>query len=240
MATGDVISVACTRGIIVFRHFGIDLGDGTIVHLATESDGKSMSVQRVPFEQFSVGKPIRIEQEVGESLAKDLVAERALQAVGKSGYHLIWDNCEHFAREMKTGVARSHQVEDAIKSVVRGTLAGISCFLGRQSLAKSVTVLSNARVAMSAGALVPTVIGETVRCSSYTIARSLNVDHEKAHRSSRQAAYAATAIGGFVVGGPVGSVSALAVALVSDRITDKLDPAWKPLVQRRKSSELDS
>ena len=167
MAAGDVISVACTRGIIVFRHFGIDLGDGTVVHLATESDGKRMSVQRVPFEQFSVGKPIRIEQEVGESLARDLVVERALQAVGKSGYHLIWENCEHFAREIKTGVARSHQVEDAIKSVVRGTLAGISCFLGRQSMAKSVTVLSNARLAMSAGAC--RVVGK--RISDWTTCR---------------------------------------------------------------------
>jgi len=239
MAHADVISIVCRRGLIVFRHFGIDIGDGTVVHLATEADGKRMTVQRVSFEQFAEGKPVRIET-IESSLDCQSVIDRTVQAVGKSGYHLIWDNCEHFARGMKTGVARSHQVEDAINSVVRGTLAGVYCFFGRHSIAKSAVIVSNAKLAMSAGALVPSMIGETVRCSSYAIARRLNVEHDSADRSSRQVAYAATAVSGFFVGGPVGSVSALAVAVVTDRMTDKLAPSWHSFGQSRKSSDVDS
>lgn len=239
MALADVISIACTRGLITFRHFGIDIGDGTVVHLATEPGGNRMSVQQVPYDQFSEGKIVRTES-ITSPLPVEQVIAQTLQSVGKSGYHLIWDNCEHFAIEMKTGVARSHQVEDAIKSIVRGTLAGFGCFVGRHSIAKSVSVLSSAKLAMSAGALVPTLVGETVRCGSYALARGLKIEHDTAHRSSRQAAFAATAVGGFVVGGPVGCVSALAVALATERVTDQLESKWQPLVQRRKSSGVDS
>ena len=49
---------------------------------------------------------------------------RARERIGED-YNLFWSNCEHFVTEVKTGVARSVQVHDA---VVTG--AGIAVGLG--------------------------------------------------------------------------------------------------------------
>ena len=41
------------------------------------------------------------------------IIRRARQRIGKE-YHLLWDNCEHFATEMRTGEGQSRQVQKAV------------------------------------------------------------------------------------------------------------------------------
>ena len=82
MAQADLISIRCGSGLFCYLHYGIDIGDGTVVHLATEPNGRDISVQRVCMDEFANGTAVSIE-EVVEPLAPSTVVERALAAVGK-------------------------------------------------------------------------------------------------------------------------------------------------------------
>jgi hypothetical protein len=216
MAIADLISVSCLRGILPYWHFGIDIGDGTVVHLATEGTSEAMSVQRIPVESFSNGKRVYIEAVKSPFLDSEVV-ERALQSVGQSGYHLAANNCEHFARYIKTGVARSHQVDRVGESVVRCVLAGIASTSYRNSIAATIASATRARWVVTASAIVPTLVGEATRYGAYNIARHCDMHHDKAHHTSRAVGLLATAVSGFAVGGPVGSACAVAIAVAVDR-----------------------
>lgn len=139
MAKGDLISVRCYWGLIPYRHYGIDLGDGMVVHLATTSTEQTpstkpsksyMSVQRVTMEEFAEGRVIRYEN--GEhSLPVELVIARATGSIGQRGYHLVLGNCEHFARCCKYGQHESVQVKRVVKGVLRATTLGMTLLASR-------------------------------------------------------------------------------------------------------------
>ncbi|MCY2984989.1 MAG: lecithin retinol acyltransferase family protein [Planctomycetota bacterium] len=221
MAKADLISIVCMRGIVSYHHYGIDIGDGTVVHLATGSDRQTMSVQRVSVEEFAKGADVSVEV-VTDELAPDEVIERSLAAVGNVGYDLMIGNCEHFARKMKTGKGQSHQVDMCVSSIVRAAFSGFASASRKYGIAGSLAGLSQSKVLIAAGSLVPTVVGETARNGSYYAARKLKMTHEEADRSSRSVGHAACAIGGFVVGGPAGSAGALAISLAADRLSDAI------------------
>jgi len=221
MARADLISIRCRRRGVPFFHYGIDIGDGTVVHLATEPDGNSMSVQRVSQELFADSKAVDIELSEN-SLADDEVIERALEAMGRRGYHLVEANCEHFAREIKTGVSHSIQVDMFVSSVVRTAFTGMANTASRNVIASSIAILTRSRLLVTAGALVPTIAGEVARCGVYAAAKRFKITHKVAETSSRSVGYAGSALGGFLVGGPVGSLGALAISYAADRVTDRI------------------
>ena len=221
MARADLMSVECQRGVFCYLHFGIDIGDGTVVHLATELEKREMSVQRVSIDQFANGAPISIEA-VEEELSADAVIERTLAAVGQKGYDLVIGNCEHFARQMKTGKGHSVQVDRFVRSAVRTAFSGFVSTARRHVIAGSLTAISQSRFLVTAGSIVPTLIGETARQGAYLAARKLKMTHAEAERSSRSVGHAACALGGFIVGGPMGSAGALAISVASDHLTDSI------------------
>lgn len=220
-----MISVECRRGIFRYHHFGIDIGDGTVVHLATEADGDAMSVQRVSKDIFANGSSISIEA-VEEELPADAVIEGALAAVGNRGYDLVIGNCEHFARQVKTGKGHSVQVDLCVSTLVRTAFSSFVSTARRHVIAGSLTAVSRSRFLVAAGSLVPTVVGETARQGAYLAARQLEMTHAEAERSSRSVGHAACALGGFMVGGPVGSAGALAISVASDRLTDAIQKRY--------------
>jgi hypothetical protein len=221
MMRSELIYVHCMRGIVPYMHYGISIGDGTVVHLATELESCEMLVQRISLEQFARGCFVCIEP-VDDALPDDIVVERALEAVGKRGYHLIAGNCEHFAREIKTGVAVSRQVDMASQSVVRTAFSGLISVVSRRAVACSLAAAPGARLLMTAGSLVPTVLSESARCASYLAARKLSYTHSQAETASKRIGYAASAAGGMIVGGPIGSATALSITITADLITDSL------------------
>jgi hypothetical protein len=127
MAKGDLISIRCYWGIVPYRHYGIDMGDGTAVHLATDSgiDQRSMSVQRVPLKEFAAGEEVRFETSES-SLPAELVVARAAELVGQREYHFLFGNCEHFARDCKYGRKESIQVNRVAASVISASVACIT------------------------------------------------------------------------------------------------------------------
>jgi len=109
MARGDHIRVYRT----LYWHHGIDVGDGTVIHLAGEpGHTEGALVLRSSMAEFLRG-------DVAETLIHQLtlppdrVIERAQSRLGESGYHLLFSNCEHFARWCVGRSNVSRQVESA-------------------------------------------------------------------------------------------------------------------------------
>lgn len=226
MAKGDLLSIPCMWGIIPYRHFGIDIGDGTVVHLATEAsegtsarEGRSMRVQRVALEGFLDGKRPTIER-VSDSLPAQEVVDHALSAVGTTYYHLVIGNCEHFARLCKTGNPASHQADRLVRGVMRASLAGLvsaSTRIATQTASAGVPQLLFSRAAG-----VSSLVGEAARHSAYIVSRCGGIEHKHAERIGRSTGIATATVIGAVVGGPVGGATSAALYLAIDSLSQSL------------------
>jgi hypothetical protein len=121
MAAGDHIKTRRTG----FWHHGIDCGDGTVIHFARgENRCNRASVSRTPLEYFACGARV---QRVRHLLPDDplVVLARAFSRLGDTEYHVLFNNCEHFARWCATGRRESRQVRGAA-----GVAAGLALATG--------------------------------------------------------------------------------------------------------------
>ncbi len=108
MAYADHISVS--RGF--YRHHGIDCGDGTVIHFDGDVFGRSAgSVLRSPVRVFASGGRVAVERH-DRCADPDVVIRRAHSSLGLEGFHILRNNCEHFATWCKTGRASSAQVRN--------------------------------------------------------------------------------------------------------------------------------
>lgn len=118
LRAGDIISV--DRGL--YRHYGIYAGDNTVIHFApysgAETSAENAVVHETTLEVFLRGGAPQIERGGWGGFSRRKTVERARACIGKRGYNLVFNNCEHFARWCKTGSSRSIQVEDAVEKVV--------------------------------------------------------------------------------------------------------------------------
>ena len=107
MARGDHISV----WRFGYTHHGIDVGDGTVIHLAGDGRGKrEASVRRSSLAEFAKGSRIRVHPYGSARFDPDITVTRAESRLGAAGYHLLTNNCEHFAYWCVTGQLVSAQV----------------------------------------------------------------------------------------------------------------------------------
>lgn len=101
-------------GFPTFRHYGIDLGDGTVVHFRGKLHYVHANawIQRTDYDAFARDGEICTAKDVNMSFSNDLVAKRALSQVGGNfgGYHFLSNNCEHFANWCACGKRISRQV----------------------------------------------------------------------------------------------------------------------------------
>jgi len=95
----------------VYSHHGIDCGDGTVIDFAGQDAGKrTASIRRVTLAEFAQGAPVRT-RAYGSDYGAEVVVARATSMIGRSGYDLFSNNCEHFATWCVTGEHSSAQVE---------------------------------------------------------------------------------------------------------------------------------
>lgn len=119
MATGDHLYVYRNWGTLT--HHGIDCGDGTVIHYR---DGDS--ILRSTRDSFSQGQRIYT-QPYDRCDSPQQVLQRAISRLGERDYHLVFNNCEHFATWCKTGQHQSQQVQRAMTtSLVGGILGGMA------------------------------------------------------------------------------------------------------------------
>jgi Lecithin retinol acyltransferase len=103
MAKGDHIYVDCRA----YTHHGIDCGDGRVIHYSKSSGCAVLSITSDL--AFSSGRSIMIKK-YDKSYSPDVVIRRAEARLGEAAYHLMFNNCEHFATWCKTGVHKSEQI----------------------------------------------------------------------------------------------------------------------------------
>jgi hypothetical protein len=231
MARGDHIFVS-REG---YTHHGIDLGDGTVVHLAPRSPApislfaliawKSQArVRRVALGEFASGRAVWIREYLG-GFDPDTVVKRALSRCGDHGYHLADNNCEHFACWCKTGHHHSEQVRNVAAKVVSsaGVVSAVGAGLGVVSASGPIAGLgaSGAAAGLSAvglalgggpaAGLIAVVAVPAV--ASVVAVRSVLVDDSACNAKEREARAAARVAGvGGVTAGTVAAISAVAAA----------------------------
>ncbi|MEB3266141.1 MAG: lecithin retinol acyltransferase family protein [Cyanobacteriota bacterium] len=117
MAAADHLQAPRQHGL--FKHHGIDLGDGTVAHYL-----EGRQILRSPCQEFSRGQPISaVVYPEGGCSPVGVTLRRAMGRLGEQRYNLLFNNCEHFAHWCKTGRHRSAQVEDWLHTGSLGALA---------------------------------------------------------------------------------------------------------------------
>ncbi len=116
MSKGDCIYVyrnlARLEGL--YKHYGIDCGDGTVIHYRKPSE----TIEQTSLATFSRGNPVYVaEYSDGFGYIPDVVVQRAESRLGEQDYNLLFNNCEHFVTWCKTGVINSKQVKEFLPIV---------------------------------------------------------------------------------------------------------------------------
>jgi hypothetical protein len=169
MAFGDHLQASRWWG---YHHDGIDIGLGQVVHFAPEWGGaKSTATIRVDrLEDFARGCVVEVRRHPGVTVPSQTVT-RALSQLGTGKYHLLFNNCEHFANWCVTGDYRSEQVDTAFQTIRTGGLAPAAWAAAEAliSYLGAVTGLSGPGI-MSGLATVGSVVGGGVMAGLVTLA----------------------------------------------------------------------
>lgn len=95
-----------------YEHHGIYIGDGCVVHYSgSHSFHKKGVIELTSLDSFASGKPLYVVSSAMRRFTRDELRERALSRLGETNYHLIFNNCEHFANWAIYGEHQSEQVQ---------------------------------------------------------------------------------------------------------------------------------
>lgn len=189
-----------------FQHHGIDVGDGTVVHFTDGDDGVAApggSTADFVVMQTAMSVITRDGRDKvhlvdhADRLERDEIVQRALSRVGKRGYHLLFDNCEHFASWCAIGSETSRQVRMACE---RLTSAGF------KTLAAS-TVRAASRFGtrrLIRGASVWMLAAEAAQWATEAGGQHIGLRDPEQRRQAGRAVGGATALGLGALGGPLG------------------------------------
>lgn len=118
----------------MYSHHGINCGDGTVIDFAGQGGGKSTAViRRVALVEFAQGVPVRT-RIYGSCYGPEVVVARAVSMIGRSGYDLFSNNCEHFATWCVTGEHSSAQVEAVWSTAGMVGVGNIAPRIGRSAV----------------------------------------------------------------------------------------------------------
>ncbi len=218
MNAGDLLVVHCWYGLIPYSHYAIDMGDGTVIQLASDPgrsnrsipDLTTMGVRQTSMTAFADGRPVHV-VEVANSLAIEDVLQRAKSKLGLLAYCLVSGNCEHFARWCKTGVWVSEQVHETRDSIARTAMHAAVLLSSRLGSIRSASAIGgSAAFAANARLAIPAIAGEITEQVAKCSLKRLNAAPDIVDKGGMMASYGTVAILGLIVGGPTGSVSAIA------------------------------
>jgi Lecithin retinol acyltransferase len=218
MSAGDLLLVRCWYHCIPYSHFGIDMGDGTVIELASDHQGnpdvapdmETMLVRRTSLGDFARKSQIHT-IEVQDPLDTHEVLLRAESKLGESVYCLVSGNCEHFARWCKTGHWQSEQVNEVRDRVLR-SVTHLAVLLGASVNTRLGVVGQSAMLATKSrtATVLPSLIGEAAEYLAQNALAHSTLPPETIQRRSQAIGYGTVAIVGVLFGGPIASASALA------------------------------
>ena len=118
---GDVICV--DRGL--YRHYGVYDDNSKVIDISPADGDNSLRnkhnavIRERPLREFLNGDPGYVDNSPGlHSREKTLQRARKAIGTGRNSYNLVFNNCEHIAREFQTGQKKSMQVDDAVEASV--------------------------------------------------------------------------------------------------------------------------
>jgi HRAS-like suppressor 3 len=134
--------VAFTRGLQVgthlatqragYRHHGIYIGNGRVIHYAGLSRGLSGGpVEVISIQLFSAGFGFEIVQHPHAPYTGPEVARRAASRLGEQDYRLLTNNCEHLCLWCVAGQGRSDQVEACMRNPARAMRVILMLFVSK-------------------------------------------------------------------------------------------------------------
>lgn len=124
---GDVL--VCSKGM--FKHFGIYVGNGKVIHFASDSQGELLNpygavVKKTSLRQFSYGDDIYVKNSADSMrLPVNQIVSNSESQIGSDlgGYSQLNNNSEHFARWCETGQItseRRNDIANGLSTVVKG------------------------------------------------------------------------------------------------------------------------
>lgn len=224
MARGQHIFVRGFLRGVPFEHHGIDMGDGTVVHLSPEGGARvalrdstnRFRVRRTTIEQFSEGRPIQV-RKYASCLDPEVIASNAEARIGQTGYSLLEGNCEHFATLCATGQALSDQVEMAAATVSSVASAATKAFWVSTARAGTQVALKGAVKLHPA-----TMIADGIEIAALAIGCRKGLRAPEAKRVARLSGNL-TALGvGFALAGPGGAMVSLAAHSSSTAVANRI------------------
>lgn len=138
MAQGDRLRVKRRlAGPVCYRHHGIDVGDGTVIHARPDDPARLFGggrVVRTSLEEFANGESIEVVNDLPAMFPPEEIVARAMRHVNREGYCPVIDNCEHFATWCATGERRSRQVDAVMAGVGRIASAAATILVARSAV----------------------------------------------------------------------------------------------------------
>lgn len=108
MARGDQVYAYREIVGIPYEHYGIDCGDGTIIHYSKVGEAEIARTSQASFAQGGAIYP----KNPATAFIPDVVIDRAQSRLGERRYDLFFNNCEHFADWCKTGRGECSQLDN--------------------------------------------------------------------------------------------------------------------------------
>ena len=158
---GDHIKVYRTG----YWHHGIDIGNDRVIHFTGNKEkgysglGTSdLVITETSIEDFSCNANVKTVKYSEKSNDAETTVEIAQSYLGKSGYSLFDNNCEHFARYCKTNEWKSEQVQENVSKLG----VGIGSVVASKAVVETV-----AASGMVAGLSGPGIMSGLARIGSY-------------------------------------------------------------------------
>jgi cell wall-associated NlpC family hydrolase len=98
----------------LYSHHGVCCGDGSVIHYDSSLlRPEAAVVCTTSLAEFAGGAAVYVRQ-YASCDPRSVVLRRARSRLGERRYHLLFNNCEHFAAWCKTGTSASSQVSQAV------------------------------------------------------------------------------------------------------------------------------
>ena len=223
MARGDRLEVEhrIIGSTVTYLHHGVDLGDGTVVHARPHDFRNPFGggrVVRTSLAEFAEGRGVRVRNEPSAVFAPDEIADRALAHVGRDGYDLVIDNCEHFATWCATGSRTSRQVDIVMGRVAAGVSRAAAAISARAAVgtAERVAVRTALGTTVRVGLktmLPAAIVGEAAALAAEWTAHQRGASEQESRKAGEAAGLAATSLAFAAGGAAAGPAGVLAGAL---------------------------
>ncbi len=96
---------------LAYRHHGIYLGEGLVIHYAGRIRCPHGLIETVPLRSFVGKRRVQVGRRPAESLHGEAIVRRARSRLGERRYAIFSNNCEHFCSWCQVGESRSKQVD---------------------------------------------------------------------------------------------------------------------------------